>query len=235
MPAENLPYEFQLPHKFFCNAVPKAELGNHDDFNYLYRPYSKRSFLRQYIDWLKKNDHHLHCDFTSHVTLETKFDFERQEYTNDIQYTISDTCSNSSCQFLTSKAVKPLDTYCPTIEILCNIKSEYGLCQTADEAMILKQYLTITGDVHFPMLIPQPSILSGKKRPDFICFVPASKFQYHKVAILIDRPGKDPKSIQDEDKLYKEEGFVVRRIEISKPGKSYFKWARDLVLYVNEL
>jgi hypothetical protein len=59
------------------------------------------------------------------------------------------------------------------------------------------------------MLIPQPTLLKGQKRPDFLCFVPLSKFQYQNVAILVDRPGKDPDEIWKETKLYEDQGYIV--------------------------
>lgn len=87
------------------------------------------------------------------------------------------------------------------------------------------------------MLIPQPSLFKGKKRPDFVCFVPVAKFQYHKVVVLVDRFGKDPTVSSREDAEYKGEGYVVRRVVVDPTdrGNSYFKRARELVLWFQSL
>jgi hypothetical protein len=83
------------------------------------------------------------------------------------------------------------------------------------------------------MLIPQPSILSGQKRPDFLCFVPITKFQYQSVAVLVDRPGKPQKEMDDENALYKKEGYFVKRILVDWGRRfSYFKAARALKNWV---
>ena len=100
--------------------------------------------------------------------------------------------------------------------------------------MILQQYLILTGGVHFPMLIPQASILKGKRRADFLCFVPLTKFQYRKIAVLVDRPGKKPSELRLENTDYESEDFVVRRILIDRKN-SYFKIARELVNWIEAL
>jgi len=83
------------------------------------------------------------------------------------------------------------------------------------------------------MLIPQPSILSGAKRPDFLCFVPITKFQYQSVAVLIDRPGKLTREMDDEKALYEKQGYRVYRITVDwETGFSYFKAARQLKNWV---
>lgn len=101
--------------------------------------------------------------------------------------------------------------------------------------MVLQQYLILTGEEQFPMLIPQPAILKGKRRPDFVCFVPVSKYQFQKVVVLVDRPGKDSDQAQQENKEYASEGFRVRRILVdpSDRSSSYFKLARELVLWLD--
>jgi hypothetical protein len=116
---------------------------------------------------------------------------------------------------------------------LCDVASlgpgTFGMCQTKDEANILRNYLLLSGGYHSPMLIPQPSILLGQKRPDFLCYVPISRFQYQPLVILVDRPGKSLDALRSEDELYHHHRFGVRRILIDwKAGFSYFKAARDL-------
>jgi hypothetical protein len=112
--------------------------------------------------------------------------------------------------------------------MLCNTQGAHGLCETWDEAMILRRYLCLNGGQHYPMLIPQPSILKGKKRPDFLCFVPLSKFQYQKIAVLVDSPGKQEDALNKETRLYESQDYIVRRIEINSSSKNYFLEARKL-------
>lgn len=81
------------------------------------------------------------------------------------------------------------------------------------------------------MLIPQPSILHGKRRPDFVCFVPITKFQYLKIVVLVDRPGKLPSIIATENAEYEQQGFIVKRVLIDSQT-TYFKLARELVLWL---
>jgi hypothetical protein len=99
----------------------------------------------------------------------------------------------------------------------------------------LKRYLSLNGGQHYPMLIPQPSLLKGMKRPDFLCFVPLSKFQYQKVGVLIDRPGKEQEAIQKETRLYESQGYIVRRIEIDPASKNYFVAARKLSNWIESI
>ncbi len=101
--------------------------------------------------------------------------------------------------------------------------------------MILQQFLTVTGAEHFPMPVPQPSILKGKRRPDFICFVPLSKFQYEMVVVLVDRPGKDPVMLESENREYQQAGFLVKRIEIRLDSMSDFKVDRELATWIENL
>lgn len=236
-PADDLPLELQHPKGFVCHIVPKAEPSDVEKWNMLYRPFSKRSFLQQYLAWLRDGGVNLVCNWQPSVIVESRFDTARQEYTGDLDYEIEETCNGSICQFLREQAIKPIDVQCPVIELLCDVNGKWGLCQTGDEAWILKWFLIFTGSVHFPMLIPQSSILSGKRRPDFLCFVPVTKFQYKKVAILVDRLGKSPDSISAEDKEYVSEGYIVKRLEIdrSNGGKTYFKHARDLKIFLEGL
>lgn len=231
--AENLPLELLLPKNFTCRIVPLLEPREIDNANILYRPYSKRSFLQQYIEWIRSSNGST-CKLSSEITVSPSFDPEKQIYTSSLDYRIYDSCNYSVCQFLQSNTIKPENIKCSIIEMLCDTKGAYGLCQTGDEAMILQQYLILTGAEHFPMLIPQASILKGKRRPDFICFVPVSKFQYYKVAILIDRPGKEPTNIRAENDEYQNEGYVIKRINIEPNNKSYFKIARELSLWIQK-
>ena len=100
--------------------------------------------------------------------------------------------------------------------------------------MLLQQYLLLSGDEEFPMLVPQPSIRKGARRPDFVAFVPVTKFQYHKIAILVDRPGKDSDRMNSEELDYKQDGYIVRRVLIDGQG-SYYKKARELVLWIQQV
>lgn len=236
-PADDLPARLQLLKDFECHIVPKAEPSDVEKWNLLYRPYSKRSFLQQYLAWLRVEGAEVACNWQPSVIVESRFDTTRQEYTGDLDYEIEESCNGNTCQFLHEQAIKPIDIYCPVIELLCNVNGKWGLCQTGDEAMILRWFLIFTGSVHFPMIIPQATILSGKRRPDFLCFVPVTKFQYQKVAILVDRPGKSQEAVLAEDKEYVSEGYIVKRLVVdrSNGGKSYFKHARDLKTYLERL
>ena len=235
--AEELPTELQLLKGFCLTAVPPAEMPDVDSWNLLYRSYSKRSFLQQYLGWLKLSGAESLCEPAPNVTVNARFDRHRQVYTKELEYQIADTCGNAACQFLRANCLKPEQVTCALVRLLCDVKGAYGLCETGDEAMILQQYLLVTGGEHFPMLIPQPAVLKGKKRPDFICFVPATKFQYQKVVVLVDRPSKDEAENSREDADYKSQGFLVRRILVDPGdvGNSYFKRARELVLWLQSL
>ncbi len=234
VPAEELPTELQLLKGFCLTPVPPAEMPDVETWNLLYRSYSKRSFLQQYLGWVKLAGAESYCDAASNATVNAKFDRHKQVYTSELEYKIGDTCADTICQFLGSDCVKPEEVRCSMIRMLCDTKGRYGLCQTGDEAMILQQFLLITGDEHFPMLIPQPSVLKGKKRPDFICFVPVTRFQYQKVVVLVDRPGKDKGQTSKEDADYQSMGFIVRRVLIDPgdQGNSYFKRARELAVWL---
>jgi hypothetical protein len=236
-PAEDLPTELQLLKDFRLRAVPTAEIPDVDTWNLLYRPYSKRSFLQQYVGWLKLSGAESVCEPASNATVHAKFDRYKQVYTNELECEIEDICADGACHFLGDSCLKPEQVCCSVVRLLCDVKGDGGLCDTGDEAMILQQYLLVTGGKHYPMLIPQPSVLKGKKRPDFICFVPISKFQYHQVVVLVDRLGKDQRQTSKEDAEYKSQGFLVRRILIDPAdhGNSYFKRARELVLWLQSL
>jgi hypothetical protein len=235
-PAENLPIDLVLPKGFTLKIMPLLEPHEVDNGNILYRPYSKRSFLRQYIEWIILSGGSP-CSLLSDITVSPSFDTAKQVYTSSLDYRIYDSCNCSDCQFLQSKTVKPEDIKCSIIRMLCDTKSNYGLCQTGDEAMILQHYLMLTGAEHFPMLIPQVSILKGKRRPDFLCFVPLSRFQYCKIVILIDRFGKLKANIDTENNEYQKEGYIVKRISIDPQdyNKSYFKIARELSLWIQKI
>jgi hypothetical protein len=235
VPAEELPIELQLLKGFWLRAVPPAEMPDVDSWNLLYRPYSKRSFLHQYLGWVKLKGADSLCEPASNATVSAKFDRHKQAYTKELEYEITDNCADTVCQFLRANSLKPEQEKCSLLRLLCHKGGAYGLCETGDEAMILQQYLLVTGDEHFPMLIPQPSVLKGKKRPDFICFVPVTKFQYQKVVVLVDRPGKDQVQTSREDTEYGGQGFLVRRILINPVEKSYFKQARELVVWLQSL
>jgi hypothetical protein len=234
-PATDLPPRLQLPQGFVLFHVPRFKpTEDLDSANLLYRPYSQRSFLRQYIDWLKLKGIERICEFSSSATCFKKFDPTSQAFTDEIDCDLQDHCDGAPCQFLrfeTLKHVSEDELYCAVLKRLCDARGPYRLCQTRDEAQILLNYLLLTGADHFPMLIPQPSILSGWKRPDFLCFVPITRYQYHRVVVLVDRPGKDPKSVEAEQFAYEHQGYLVERILIDWEGDthfSYFKAARAL-------
>ncbi len=230
-PAEDLPQKLHLAKDFVCCIVPEAEPSDVQSWNVLFRPYSKRSFLQQYINWVRLSEAANVCKWSPSATVSAKFDLKTQQYTKTLDYRIQDNCAGSSCQFLAADAVKPEVTRCQVIELLCNPKGAFGLCETYDEAKILENYIKLTGSDHFPMLIPQVSILSGKRRPDFICFIPLSKFQYEKLVVLVDRPGKETSSMAAEAAEYKKEGYLVKRLLINSQ-MSYFKMARELKLFI---
>ena len=85
------------------------------------------------------------------------------------------------------------------------------------------------------MLIPQVSMWHGRRRPDFLVFVPVSRFQYHRVAVLVDRPGKDELKVANETAEYETEGYLVYRVQINDEKGGYFKKARELVSWLENL
>jgi hypothetical protein len=232
--AADLPSKLNLPHAFVLLPVPRLEPSDDlDSSNLLYRPYSQRSFLRQYIGWLKLQAIDEMCELEASATCFKRFNPELQRYTDEIDYELVDNCNSTPCRFLRTAALKPLSTdevSCSVLKQLCNIRSPYDFCETGDEAQILWNYLLVTGAEHFPMLIPQASILSGRRRPDFLCFVPITRFQYQPVAVLVDRSGKNPAVIDSKNADYHQQGYRVRRILVEgrESGFSYFKAAREL-------
>ncbi len=236
VPAHELPNQLPLQHGFTLQSMPRIEPGEDSkDANLQYRPYSKRSFLQQYLEWLTLKGAR-RCNYDCGVSTFKKFDNSRQRYTDEIDYSLVDQCDDHGCQFLRTETLKPVEDgsiYCGALRLLCNVQSPHGLCQTRDEAYILRNYLLISGGDHYPMMIPQPSIFSGKKRPDFIYYIPITKFQYRPVVVLVDRPGKPPAKIKAENDWYESKGFVVNRIEVNgSAGFSYFKAARELKNWV---
>jgi len=234
-PADEIPHELQLPKGFILRAVPRVEPQEVHEANLLYRPYSKRSFLSQYMAWVKLSGGLETCDWSAHATVFRRFDSESQSYSECLEYEIGDECAGRPCQFLRAQVLKPPkpeEVTCSAIRLLCDVKGSFGLCQTGDEAMILQCYLLLTGGEHFPMLVPQASILGGKRRPDFVCFVPLTRFQYKWVVVLVDRPGKPASTCAKEDAEYAQSGYSVKRILVdrSNSGTSYFKAARELKL-----
>lgn len=133
-PAENLPTRFLLPKGFLCRPVPLVELSEIRNANLLYRPYSKRSFLRQYADWLVLQGLDRPCLLRSQVLAGATFDPQAQEYTTAIDYQITDGCGERSCAFLRLQAVSPTELECQVAQLLCDTRGQYGLCQTGDEA-----------------------------------------------------------------------------------------------------
>ena len=233
-PAEQLPAELPLPKGFTVKTVPFAEPTDVDTWNEKFKPYSKRSFLHQYLAWVTLSGSSVPCSLNSSLTAVAPFDAATQQYDKSITYHVEDLCDGRPCEFLRNETLKPTKVRCATILQLCDVGGGFGLCETGDEAMLLQQYLLLSGDEHFPMLIPQPSILKGARRPDFVAFVPVTKFQYHKIAILVDRPGKDAGRMKSEERDYEQDSYVVRRVLIDGQG-SYYKKARELVLWMQRV
>ena len=231
-PAEELPAELPLHKGFTLKIVPPAEPSDVEKWNEIFHPYSKRSFLRQYLDWIMLSDPSAPCSLNSSLTAVAPFDAATQQYYESITYQVEDLCDGRPCEFLRNETLKPIGVHCSTIEQVCEVEGRFGLCDTGDEAMLLQQYLLLSGDEDFPMLIPQPKILKGARRPDFIAFVPVTKFQYRKMVILVDRPGKDADRMKSEEHHYEQDGYYVRRVLID--GGSYFKKARELVLWMQQ-
>jgi hypothetical protein len=103
------------------------------------------------------------CELEASATCYKRFDPELQRYTDEIDYELVDNCNSTLCQFLRTETLKPLsadEVNCSVLKQLYNIQSRYSLCETGDEAQILWNYLLVTGAEHFPMLIPQASVLS---------------------------------------------------------------------------
>jgi hypothetical protein len=145
--ASSLPQKLQLFNQFVLQPVPLLEPADDlNSANLMYRPYSQRSFLRQYLDWLNLRGADPSCAFRPSATRFKKFDLVTQLYTNEIDYELVDHCSGSPCQFLRTETLKPLrddEMTCPTINRLCSTKDSFRLCETGDEANILRDYLLI--------------------------------------------------------------------------------------------
>src|SRR5439155_22238331 len=137
--------------------------------------YSKRSFLRQYLDWLLMRSAGLRCRLSSSISAAPKFDLRSQSYSAQMDYQIRDTCGLAACHFLAHAKLKPEFTACKVIEVLCSSNSEHGLCDTRDEAALLRHYIEFTGTDHFPMLIPQPALFTGRRRPDALVLRPVTR------------------------------------------------------------
>jgi hypothetical protein len=74
-PAADLPSKLQFQHGFVLSHVPRLELADDpDSSNLFYRPYSQRSFLRQYIDWMKLKNIEPICEVNSLAICFKKFD-----------------------------------------------------------------------------------------------------------------------------------------------------------------
>ncbi len=137
--AEGLPRELALPKGFSCRLVPYAQPGTAENSNILYRPYSTRSFLRQYVDWLRFLGANDICDLRSDVAVNATFDTELQQYTNHLEYLISDICHGKPCHFLQMGTVKPAEPDCKVINKLCNVNDVHGLCETGDARISEKE------------------------------------------------------------------------------------------------
>lgn len=236
IPAQDLPEVLSLPRGFALRPVPDIESDNARDIeeaNQLYRPYTKRNFLSQYQKLLQQGGLEATCHQEPSTLRPTRFDPQTQRYVAEREVRIEDKCSGSVCQFLQAEVFKPVESTCLVIKELCQIqsRSRFGLCQTGDEAQILGWYLLLTGGIHCPMLIPQASIFSGERRPDFLCYLPISRFQYHPVAVLVDRPGKARAQTDSEDRYYRSKGFKLKRIGVDG-ATSHYKLARELKLWL---
>src|SRR5258708_6885381 len=107
-PASSLPQGLQLLHQFVLQPVPRLEPSDDlNSANVMYRPYSKRSFLRQYLDLLILRGADPVCDFRPMATCFKKFDPVTQRYTDEIDYELVDHCGGSPCQFLRTETLKP--------------------------------------------------------------------------------------------------------------------------------
>lgn len=92
----------------------------------MYRPYSQRSFLHQYLDWLTLGGVNSVCDFKPTVTRFKKFDPEAQRSTDEIEYELEDQCNGLPCHFLRAETLKPLkddEVRCPVLKLLCQSSS----------------------------------------------------------------------------------------------------------------
>ena len=127
-PARDLPQELSLPKGFLCRNVPLAEPADVKNWNVIYRPFSTRSFLRQYIDWLLPQREVSGCTLTSHFTAGATFDPESQAYTANLDYLISDVCDSRPCEFLQTNSVKPVDVNCTVVAALCDIRGSLTDC-----------------------------------------------------------------------------------------------------------
>ena len=153
--ATSLPQELRLRDRFTLHIVPTAEPGDIRAYGLLYKPYSKRLFLRQYLDWLLMQSVDVRCRLCSSTSAAPKFDLTSQSYSADMDYQIQDSCGSAPCHFLSHTKLKPESSSCSALDLLCDPKSEHGLCDTGDEAAILRHYIEFTGAAHYPMLIPQ--------------------------------------------------------------------------------
>src|SRR5437899_1409991 len=79
-PAETLPISLQLPKGFVLSIVPKAQIWDREEATLLFRPYSKRSFLVQYLAWAKSKGCQPICTLSSATTVGPKFDMSTQQF-----------------------------------------------------------------------------------------------------------------------------------------------------------
>ena len=170
-PASQLPQKMQLPKQFFLRPVPLVDPS--DDLeasNLIYRPYSKRSFLRQYVDWLTLRGVDRVCPFHSSATCFRKFDEAIQRYTGEIDYELIDECDGLLCQFLHTAMLKHLpddQLTCTTLQVLCSTGQSYSFCDTGDEAQILRNYLLLSGGRSLPNVDPTTFYSVRSQAPRF--------------------------------------------------------------------
>ena len=101
-------------------------------------------------------------------------------------------------------------------------------CQTPQEQRFLWAYLQIAKTQNFPMLLPQPRIgVSGRRRPDFVAFVPKQFLVYQWYAIELDGAHVDFEADKLRDSDLTTEGYQV--ISLRPGDKGYFPEVRALV------
>ncbi|MFZ0304864.1 MAG: hypothetical protein WAL75_19380 [Terracidiphilus sp.] len=122
---------------------------------------------------------------------------------------------------ITSGFTRDAET-CPLFE---KIK---GLCQTPHEQRFLWAYLQIAKTRNFPMLLPQPRIgVGGRRRPDFVVFVPKQFLVYKRYAVELDGAHTNVDADQARDSDLAAEDYEV--ISVRPGDKGYFLEVRTLI------
>jgi hypothetical protein len=104
------------------------------------------------------------------------------------------------------------------------------LCQTDDEANVLRYYLSLVKGRNFPMLIPQARLgIAERRRPDFVLFVPLQSLKYRRYAIELDGGHIGDEFVASDQERNKElilNKYLVRNL---RSGEEYYKEVKDLV------